>query len=53
MGSSGVLVKKKKKNSIMELQNSLGVQNISESIVVIQNIVAAIGNKLIPGHFLT
>ena len=51
MVSSGVLVKKKK--SIIELQNSLGVQNTSESIVVIQNIVAAVGNKLISGHFLT
>lgn len=36
----------------MEVQNSPRVQNIRESIVI-QNIVATVGNKLISGDFLT
>ena len=40
------------KNSIIEVQNSLkGVQNVSESMVVIQSIVATAGNELIFGYF--
>lgn len=39
------------KNSTTELQNSIGVENISESIVVIQSIVTTAGSKLISGVF--
>lgn len=49
MVSSGVQIK----NSTTELQNSIGVENISEPIVVIQSIVTTAGSKLISGLFLT